>query len=332
MKTPKFTIAIVAPFHLPPKDSWLNAVNAITKETTDRKVIIVDDSKNQDLEQHFPEDFIVYNREQQKEEMGEELYKKFTQFHKSSACKNFGHWIAWRDKFDIIMGLDSDCEPGIDFVGQHVEGLLKIAGGWTNVIEGTGYYPRGYPYQERMRRTIANMGLWAGLLDIGGKDRDGKEPTSIRLPKPHMIADGFTTFSGMNWAVWADAIPGLLFLPNFDYKHKDKVYEFRRHDDIWGGYIFQKLMEKRNERIAYGEPIVFHNSPVDAVKDAQEEEGMTMFEGAFYGSVDQIVANVSSGEYEDMFREFAVLVEKEWPKTEWEPLVEPIKMWADLFT
>jgi hypothetical protein len=131
----------------------------------------------------------------------------------------------------------------------------------------------------------------------------------------------------MNWAMWREGMPGFLFLPNFEYEDN----KFRRHDDIWGGYIFQKLMEKRNERIAYGNPIVFHDTVIDKEADMEEEKAMIAFENTFYGAVDALMDKVEPSSYEEMMWDFAKYAELEWKDTEWKPLIKPLQMWADLF-
>jgi hypothetical protein len=330
--TQEFEIAIVAPLHIPPTKEWIESLERVCKKGK-KQVIIVDDSKDQNLKEILPHNWEVITRELQREILGEK-YEDFKVFQKSSACKNIGHYVAYQSEADIIIGLDSDCNVPSDFIGQHIEGLLRIATGWTNPIAKTGWFPRGYPYAERTRRTIANIGLWNNKLDLGGADRvaNQNEP-SEPMNDPHAIADGFLPYSGMNWAMWREGIPGLLFLPNFEYAYDNVVHKFRRHDDIWGGYIFQKLMELRNERICYGDPVVYHDTIIDAQKDADEEKGASEFENTFYIAVDQAITKIETiGGYDDMFYQFSKIIERDWNETEFHSLIAPIKFWASLFT
>ena len=99
------------------------------------------------------------------------------------------------------------------------------------------------------------------------------------------MANAPIPFSGMNFAITREALPGFLFIPNFDYK-KDR---FRRIDDIWGGYIFQKLAHQLKHGITYGWPIVNHITEVDAKADAKEEEGMYIWEDNFLDSIDMMM-------------------------------------------
>lgn len=330
MKTSDFKIAVVAPLHKIPTQEW---VSSLLIATQDISVIIVDDSPEQNLKSIYST-WTVYDREDQKKELGD-AYESFKVFHKSSACRNFGNFIAWKLEYDIIIGLDSDCNVPNDFIEKHVEALQTMGYGWTNPIKHKGWFPRGYPYSERNRKIVANLGLWNHVLDINAKDRGEGEPIypldREKYDTVPMVAESFIPFSGMNWAMWREAMPGYLFLPNFDFTHKDKTYEFRRHDDIWGGYIFQKLMEKRNERMTYGLPIVYHDTVIDKEADMKEEDAMIEFENTFYGAVDQAMDKVTVSSYEDMMWQFADIISKDWVKTEWEPLIKPLMFWADLF-
>lgn len=326
-------VAIVAACHIQPTEEWVRSLDACLKGKGDRKIIIVDDSAGQDLK--FPASWDVYTKDRQEALLGTDKYEQFKLFQRSSACKSLGNFVAWKEEYDVIIGLDSDCNVPMNFVAEHIEGLKRQGYGWENPIINTGWFPRGYPYAERIRRVVANMGLWNGCLDLGGSDRvkaGGIEPTEPMHAKPHQIAQGFLPFSGMNWALQRDAMPGFLFLPNFKYEHDEGViFKFRRHDDIWGGYIFQRFMEKRNERVCYGDPVVFHDSLVDAKKDAEEEEGATMFEQAFYTAVDQVFDKIETGTYEDMMMQFTKIVEKDWKNSEWEALIPAFTFWSSLF-
>lgn len=329
---PTFRIAIVSAVHIQPSKEWVQSLQSISSGKSDVSVIIVDDS---DGKVEMPADFDVYDYARQQDEMGEDLYKRFGCFHKSPACKNFGHWIAWRDKYDIVIGLDSDCIVPPNFIGQHIEALMIRSHGWTNPIKRSGWFPHGYPYAQRDLRTVLSLGLWAKELDLYGKDRlENKGNTSDpMIREDHEVADGVVPLSGMNWACWAEAIPGLLFLPDFDYMHGEREVKFRRHDGVWGGYIFQKMMALRNERIVYGTPIVSHDTVVDAQKDAEDDEAMIQWENLFYGAVDQLFAiePVEGLMYEDMMEVIAARSVHQWLGTEWWPVAQALELWFDLF-
>jgi hypothetical protein len=277
-------IAIVVPCHIPPSEAWVAALDAEARAHK-AKVIIVDDSDGQLGE--LPKSWDVYGYEKQKKFLGE-LYEDFARlFHKSSACRVFGHLVAYKNRNDVIIGLDSDCIVPTHFIRDHIQYIGKDYGsGWFNPI-GYPDYSRGFPYSQRHWKVVANMGLWKNVLDINGKDRKDGEPTDIRLIGS-TVPNGYFPFSGMNFALARDAIWGFLFLPNF----KDGDDHFRRIDDVWGGYIFQKLLRKLHQSTMVGFPIVYHDTVVDPKADAAEEEAMYKYEDQFIETIDDVMNHV----------------------------------------
>ncbi len=317
----QYKIAICLSAHIPLTSEFIKSLQSVTKEHT---VIVAYDSWSNPVE--FPNEWDVYDYARQEEEMGLELFEQFKQFHKSSAIKNFAHWIAYKKGFDIIIGLDSDCNVPPDFISKHLECLMTNSYGFENPIKNTSWFPRGYPYHERMRKTIMNIGLWEHELDINGRDRvkRGQPPASPMIDKQE-IAHGIIPLCGMNFAMWSYAIPAFLFLPNVDLGN----LKIRRYDDIWGGYIFQKLMQKNHDMIAYGYPIVYHDTIIDAQSDADLEEDGIRMEESFYNLVDLICETISPNTYDRMFKEFA---NSEIIKdSEFKEYLSSLQFWVKLF-
>lgn len=341
----KFKISIVAPVHIPPTQMWIDCLDVVSRKSN-CQVIIVDDSNGKiKPEELFPKSWDIYGYDRQEEELGSALYERFVSFQKSAACKNFGSWIAWRDGADIVIILDSDCNVGPDLISAHLRNLMTPSTGWTNPIQNTGFFSRGFPYAERELSTACSLGLWNNELDLYGTDRLGQ--TGIPMdPKclESTVADGVVPLSGMNLAMWAENVPAMLFLPNFDYHQAVQmgdtgsrfgtVYKFRRHDDIWGGYIFQKIMAMQHERLRYGFPIVRHDTIVVPEEDAEEEVAMIQFENIFYNAVDSLFAAADLSDvsgYEEVFHKMANYALLHWVGTEWEPIAKAMTFWSDLF-
>jgi len=86
------------------------------------------------------------------------------------------------------------------------------------------------------------MGLWDNVIDINGIDKVlAVPPKTITLKKKHLAALKSMPICGMNNSFLKEAIPAYFFLPNF----KVGNWTVSRHDDIWGGYIFQKSRLKK---------------------------------------------------------------------------------------
>lgn len=275
-----FKVAIVAAVHIQPSEKWVAALNHAAKTAT---IIVVDDS---DGKVALPSNWDVYGYERQRQEMGDELYAAFEMFHRSSSCKTFGVWLAHKRGFDPIIVIDSDCVIPPDFVALHVEALLAPGDGWENPIAGSGFYSRGFPMHERRKPVWAHMGLWENELDLYGTDRVGIPYAEIPKMPPYVgqkSAAGMIPLSGMNVSFRNDAAPYMLFLPNFKGPDGEK---FSRHDDIWGGYIFQKVARDKGFAVTYGSPNVYHDTVVIPEEDAAEEAAMIRHEKDFYWMVD----------------------------------------------
>ena len=142
-------VAIVIPCHIKLTKEWIHALEKEAKNKAD--VIIVDDS-NGKLGK-LPNSWRVYGYNKQKEFLGK-LYRGFDQmFHKCSACRVFGHLVAYKGKYDVIIGLDSDCVVSKGFIDGHLEYLERQGSGWENPLghmdkvgyDSKGLYPRGFP-------------------------------------------------------------------------------------------------------------------------------------------------------------------------------------------
>lgn len=327
-------IAIVVPCHIPLSEGWIKALHD-EANANDATVIIVDDSNG-----HLgtlPEGWIVLDYAAQMELLGE-LYEQFALlFHKSSACRIVGHIWAYVNGYDLVIGLDSDCIVKKHFVRDHKQFIgTEYGSGWFNPI-GYPHYSRGYPYSQRSWPVKANMGLWENVLDINGKDRKSNEPKEIKIPGS-TVPNGFFPFSGMNFALDREALFGFLFLPNFNWENEDKtVDKFRRIDDVWGGYIFEKLLQKMHWSSMLGYPFVFHDTIVVPEEDAAEEAAMYKFEDVFIRAVDEVanIANVTRPGRTTMAQAMTDFIES-WPdgyqsqQPPFEPLRPALDWWKEV--
>lgn len=274
--------AIIAPCHIQPTEAW---VNALEKErvASDATIIIVDDS---DGKVNLPKEWMIYDYLEQESFLGD-MYTDFARmFHKCSACKAFGMLVAYEQGFEAVIVLDSDCIVSDGFVESHLAALKETcAGGWGNPLHGTDQklYPRGFPYSMRNWPIVCNMGMWRNVLDLNGKDRKVDEPKDVVMEGQYAITSPFP-ISGMNVSMLREAMLGFFFIPNAD--------DFKRIDDIWGGYIFYKLMYRMHKGISLGEPIVWHDTIVDAKADEEEEIAMYECEDDFITLVDEVFHDI----------------------------------------
>jgi hypothetical protein len=250
--------------------------------------------------------------------------------HKSAACRNIGHYIAWKEGFDVVIALDYDCQtrPGwltthLDALGTRVDapGLRPVEeNGWVNPItasfpNGDAVYARGLPYEWRAPelaevveapvsgRVAVNLGLWDGILDLNGVDKlYGGEPGDPGVEDGvQRVALGNIPICGMNTGFVRDVIPAYFFLPDLWING----WQLSRHDDIWGGYVVKRLMDRRGDLLSFGGPVVGHTKQTRLERVAVLEQWMHLMSMPFYDIVDEAADRVDDGPYEQMFAQFA---------------------------
>lgn len=241
--------------------------------------------------------------------------------HKSAATRNFGHYLAYREGFDVIIALDYDCRPRPGWLEAHLECLREgvnvpaLQGTWINSIEAEGFYARGFPYEYRNPLAAANMetaasgmvkvnmGVWDNILDLNGIDKVHKEPPSepgLR-GEQNYIALGNIPVCGMNTAFRAELTPAYCFLPDVWVAGN---WQLSRHDDIWGGYILKRLMDLRGDLFSFGRPVVEHTRQSNLNKVMVIEHYMHLMSVNFYDLVEEAITSVVPGDYSGMFGAF----------------------------
>jgi hypothetical protein len=248
--------------------------------------------------------------------------------HRSAASRNVGHYIAWREGFDVIVALDYDCGTRPGWLEAHLGALGKAVeapaqrpvteGGWVNSIDrryadGATVYARGYPYELRTPErhaveavtatgeVLVNMGLWDGVLDLNGVDKlQGGEPGDPGCPATPVVARGHLPMCGMNTAFAAELTPAYYFLPDVWVNG----WQLSRHDDIWGGYVLKRLMDRRGDLVSFGAPVVEHTKQTRLERVVVLEQWMHLLSMPFYELVEDAVAEVPAGDYATMYAHF----------------------------
>ena len=136
-------------------------------------------------------------------------------------------------------------------------------------------YPRGFPFKLRdsapqveisfaNHKVAANAGLWLEEADIDAVTRIATKPIveSYGISENATLALGtWTPINSQNTAFLAKFMPGY-FLSS----------EVGRYDDIYAGYVFQKLTNHFGYSTSYGKPIVTqHRNEHDLLVDLQHE-------------------------------------------------------------
>jgi hypothetical protein len=248
------------------------------------------------------------------------------QSHKSAATRNFGHYLAYREGAEVIVALDYDCRPRAGWLAEHLAALGAVAnvpalsGTWINSVEQPGFYARGYPYEFRNEEAAAvqatfasgdvkvNMGVWDNVLDLNGIDKVQREIAGKEVPREpglrgaqNYVALGNIPVCGMNTAFAAELTPAYFFLPDLWVDG----WQLSRHDDIWGGYVLKKLMDKRGDLFRYGRPVVEHTRQSNLQRVMVFEHYMHLMAREFFEIVDAAADGVRTDSYSVMFGEFA---------------------------
>ncbi len=304
-------VAVVIPM---PNDPDWSIFDEVSVEVP---IIVVDDS-NGNLAPPPRDNVQYFDYAAQREFMGS-AYDAIP--HRSAATRNFGHVVAFREGFDVIIALDYDCRPGPGWLDEHLGTLGEVVDApavsapWINTIEAEGSWARGFPYElrnadeRREEETIAtgrikaNMGVWNRILDVNGIDKLQNEPPydpGLR-PGANHVALGNLPVCGMNIAFDTDVTPAYFFLPDV---WVNGTWQLSRHDDIWGGYVLKRLMDLRGDLMAFGRPIVEHTKQTNLEHVVVLEHWLHLMSRDFYAIVDEAAASVKSGDYTSMFAEF----------------------------
>jgi len=308
-------VCVVSP--MPSDPPW-----ELFDEIPDDVPIIVPDDSDGNLAPAPRDNVTYFDYAAQKDYCGEH-YEAMP--HKSAASRNFGHYWAYKEGFDVIIALDFDCGTRPGWLSDHLSTLTTVTdhpavqGDWINSIECEGFYARGYPYEYRTPersqvtdttasgRVVINMGVWDNILDLNGIDKYHTEPPydpGLRGDQNY-VALGNIAVCGMNNSFLAEITPAYYFLPDVWVDDGSPGnWQLSRHDDIWGGYILKKLMDIKGDLFTYGRPIVEHTKQTPLERVTVLEQYMHLMSMGFYNIVDEAVANVTDADYTSIFAHF----------------------------
>jgi hypothetical protein len=307
---------VVMPIHQDPDWTLFDALD-------DRIPIIVVDDSDGKLRQPDRNGVRFYDYAAQRDVMGRH-YEAVA--HHSSATRNFGHYLAYREGFDIILALDFDCHLRPGWLETHLSALTDVLdapaleGPWINTMGISGIYARGYPYEfrhpdaspvsatKRSGSVKLHMGLWDGVVDMNGIDKlAAAPPDAPAVPRDGVvIASGAMPLCGMNLAFRREVTPAFFFLPDVRIPGTAGTeWIMSRHDDIWGGYVLERLMAINGDLVSFGEPVIGHTrqSPLDRVVTV--EHWMHLLSPVFLRLVDTACADLAPASYADLYAEFA---------------------------
>jgi hypothetical protein len=114
----------------------------------------------------------------------------------------------------------------------------------------------------------------------------------------------------MNTSFTRELTPAYYFLPDLWVNG----WQLSRHDDIWGGYVTKRLLDRRGDLLSFGGPVVGHTKQTRLERVVVLEQWMHLMSMPFYDIVDEAVSRVDAGSYVEMFghfvEEYRLLIEK----------------------
>lgn len=274
--------------------------------------------------------------------------------------RNIGMLMAWENGADIVITIDDDnfCTSH-DFVGLHScagsEREMTAYGstsGWFNVCsflaadDGARFYHRGYPRQQRwteqqhfttsrraVRRIAVNAGFWLDNPDIDALTRMERQPVVRGFKEPwagnFCLEPGtWSPFNSQNTSLMRDVVPAYFLSPYIG-----------RYDDIWAGYVVNRIAEHFRDGISFGAPMVRQQrNPHSLWRDLDAERNGMILTDDFCGALRAI--RLSGATYHECFAEIAAALPAAWmPQADWTDsqkewrlkFIEGMEIWHGVF-
>ena len=243
--------------------------------------------------------------------------------------RNVGFLMAAEKGTEIIIAIDDDNYASDEDFGRYHSIVGKKAtlptvtstSGWFNpctMLEtdhGRLIYPRGYPFSKRYKEEYTftqttghvamNMGLWAVDPDADAVTYLAN-PTKILGMKDGyesimLSPDTFAPINTQNTAFHRKVLPCYYFiLMNASLRG----LKIDRYGDIWSGFLVKKAIDKMNERVTVGKPMVDHKrNSHNYLKDLRRELWGMILTEEIVNWLEQL--QLESNNYFDIYLEMA---------------------------
>lgn len=201
--------------------------------------------------------------------------------YQSIRRRNFGYLRALQLKSDVIITIDDDNYPTGDWLKEHLDAfsaqmpIVMSPNRLVNPCEvlNCNHYPiymRGYPISEifndefiqsteNKNRIVLNMGLWTNKPDVDSYTNiiypDLKSEGQTQGKRFACKTGHYIPVNTQNTAFLKEVMPAfyLLFQDSSIYENK-----IDRFDDIWSGFILQKIAHALGDTISFGAPLADH--------------------------------------------------------------------------
>ncbi len=247
--------------------------------------------------------------------------------------------MAWResDPGEVIVALDDDCEildskcceQINDSLSKRARPIVSTSELHLNIIDLYDLplketFPRGYPYSARIDRpemqvplqesefmiVTFSLGLWRGTFDVNAVDKIidvdfVQENARLKFPSVIMAKGNLVSVCSMNMHFRREVIPAVFQFPMHVKLSENLVID--RYGDIWGGFILKLLMDKLDDSMSMGEPIINHAKNGEFLNNLWQENLAHMLNDEFRDIAISAVSRVKRSSYLEMM---ACLVEE----------------------
>jgi hypothetical protein len=246
--------------------------------------------------------------------------------------RNIGMLLAYERGAEVVITIDDDnFVLGQDFVGLHraagsvrelpvwssTSGFFNVCG-FLEADDHVRFYHRGYPQKQRWTeasaflschrgkgRIAVNAGFWLDNPDIDALTRMERQPV-VRGYKPHWEGNialqpgTWSPFNSQNTALIRDVLPAYFLSPYVG-----------RYDDIWAGYVINRIAQQLGDFISFGDPLVRQErNPHDLWKDLDiERDGMILTDGFCHALRD---VPLRGSTYRECFGEICAALGETW--------------------
>ncbi len=208
-------------------------------------------------------------RQAAEEDPGRETFRPGSIYHiaaprpeiygeRTSAIRQAGLDYGYREGYQYVLTVDDDCTLPRDWAEQHVKAL----GGLVPVVNNTvpGYVIRGLPTDYRVPVGISH-GLWSGVLDYPAWWQLSNDPGPVEIENTgwRPIRSPFP-MCGMNVGFRREVLPAVYF-----------QHTFRRHDDIFAGWVAQVACGIHGYGFVNGGAVVQHDRASNAEENLKKE-------------------------------------------------------------
>lgn len=262
-------------------------------------VILSEDSETRRMQPRCPWPLHHFAHDDMDERLGDDAW---IISKGDSARRCFGFLIACELGAEWILTLDDDCRPWPatgPICAAHLAAMR-----FTQCQPTAGMRTRGLPYRNLGEiQSLLNMGLWCNVADVDGPAGLLSQPF-FTPPTGRQLAHPRARYPlcGMNLFFRADLTPALYF------PLMGRGQPFRRFDDIWCGWIFQKLAEHLSIPWSFGEPWIEHVRASDPfanlIKEApgitanetlwQQVDALKLTAGSLAGAVVELGAGLAT--------------------------------------